>query len=155
MNVSFESKLHSITGAGLGSSAWAWLQLKRSPMLELRWLSLGMRAKFARGTTMKNKSALSAVRRVARLIALLSFLSGFALPAASNAAEGQCLGRTLPARRGSRSETLASLATMQTFRQGSQVPKWLSPSSTFGSHLNSIPQVHRRRTSRPSTNWML
>jgi hypothetical protein len=30
-----------------------------------------------------------------------------------------------------------------------------SLSSTLGSHLNSIPQVHRRRTSRPSTNWIL
>ena len=37
---------------------------------------------------MKNKSILSALRRIARLIALLSYLSGVALPEASNAAEG-------------------------------------------------------------------
>ena len=37
---------------------------------------------------MKNSSTLSAVLRIARLIALLSYLSGVALPAASNAAEG-------------------------------------------------------------------
>jgi hypothetical protein len=47
-----------------------------------------MRAKFAGGTTMKNESTLRAVRRIARLIALLSYLSGVVLPAASNAAEG-------------------------------------------------------------------